>query len=502
MSAASNGLSKSAQIRARLNHPVIDADGHSTEFEPAFLDYLKEVGGAGVVERYKAIPDSGFRYTWHQLGPQQRLEHRSLAFRPLWWAHPKKNTLDNATTTIPRLHYQRMDEFGIDFAVIYPSIGLLAPHISDQEIRLAACRAFNKFNADIYGEFSDRLTPVAVIPANTPQEALDELEYAVGVRKMKAVQLPAFINRPIPTLARKAPEMAGLLTWVDNLCIDSEYDYDPVWAKCQKLRVAPTFHTVTVGVGSRATISNFMFNFVGHFAASAEVICKALLMGGVTRRFPRLNFAFQEAGVAWAAHLYGGLHMAWATHNVGMIRDLDPANLDRAMFEDLCRKHGGPLYAERVHRLWQGDASDLLLGTREDDKDLDEWAAAGIRTAEDIRERFVRPFYFGCEGEDLLNVLAFRNPYGCRFNAVFGSDIGHFDVPDQREAAAEAYELVEKGLISEDDYRDLVFANPVRLHGGVNPDFFKGTRVEREAGRLLAASQAAEGAQAAAVGGR
>lgn len=51
MSASSNGLSKSAQIRVRLSHPVIDADGHSTEFEPAVLDYLKDVGGAGVVER-------------------------------------------------------------------------------------------------------------------------------------------------------------------------------------------------------------------------------------------------------------------------------------------------------------------------------------------------------------------------------------------------------------------------------------------------------------------
>ena len=34
--------SPSATIRARLKHPVIDSDGHMIEFEPGFLDYLKQ----------------------------------------------------------------------------------------------------------------------------------------------------------------------------------------------------------------------------------------------------------------------------------------------------------------------------------------------------------------------------------------------------------------------------------------------------------------------------
>ena len=29
---------------ARLNHPVIDSDGHMIEFEAGVLDYLKQVG--------------------------------------------------------------------------------------------------------------------------------------------------------------------------------------------------------------------------------------------------------------------------------------------------------------------------------------------------------------------------------------------------------------------------------------------------------------------------
>jgi hypothetical protein len=43
---------------------------------------------------------------------------------------------------------------------------------------------------------------------------------------------------------------------------------------------------------------------------------------------------------------------------------------------------------------------------------------------------------------------------------------------------AEAYELVENGLIGEEDFRDFVFTNPVELFTQMNPDFFSGTAVE------------------------
>jgi hypothetical protein len=93
-----------------------------------------------------------------------------------------------------------------------------------------------------------------------------------------------------------------------------------------------------------------------------------------------------------------------------------------------------------------------------------------------------------------LNALAFDthlNPFGSRLNAMFGSDIGHFDVPDMRLVIEEAYELVEDNLITGDDFRDFAFANAVRLHGGANPDFFVGTAVEKEAAEVLAAAASA-----------
>lgn len=44
----------------------------------------------------------------------------------------------------------------------------------------------------------------------------------------------------------------------------------------------------------------------------------------------------------------------------------------------------------------------------------------------------------------------------------------------------EAYELVERELIDEGDFRDFVFGNPARFWTGLNPDFFAGTAIENE----------------------
>jgi hypothetical protein len=69
---------------------------------------------------------------------------------------------------------------------------------------------------------------------------------------------------------------------------------------------------------------------------------------------------------------------------------------------------------------------------------------------------------------------------------LFSSDISHFDVTDMTEVLEEAWELVEHDLICEPAFRRLTFSSTVALHGGTNPDFFKGTIVEEAAARELA----------------
>jgi hypothetical protein len=78
---------------------------------------------------------------------------------------------------------------------------------------------------------------------------------------------------------------------------------------------------------------------------------------------------------------------------------------------------------------------------------------------------------------------------GARINAIYSSDIGHFDVPDMLNPLPEAYELVEDGLITRDDFRDFTFANAVKLWGTQNPRFFEGTSVAKEAAAALKTQQ-------------
>ena len=78
------------------------------------------------------------------------------------------------------------------------------------------------------------------------------------------------------------------------------------------------------------------------------------------------------------------------------------------------------------------------------------------------------------------------NHMGAKLGAIFSSDVSHWDVPDMTETLAQAHGLVDKGLITSDDFKAFTFANSVRLHGEVNPDFFKGTAVESEAAKVLA----------------
>jgi hypothetical protein len=155
------GKSSSAEIRTRLNHPIIDSDGHTVEFLPAFLDVLKEIAGPELVDRY--VKGGGLGSSrWYQSSPSERFNRRMT--RPPWWGVAMKNTLDRATASMPKLLYERLDEIGLDFTVLYPSLGLGAPHTDDEEMRRATCRAFNVYHARIFHEYSDRMTPAACIP--------------------------------------------------------------------------------------------------------------------------------------------------------------------------------------------------------------------------------------------------------------------------------------------------------------------------------------------------
>ena len=476
--------SPSAEIRAGLKHPVVDADGHYVECGPVFLDYLKQVAGAALAERFRAKQATG----WFALSPEER--RRKRVTRPSSWTHPTSNTLDRATAMLPRLFRARMDEFGLDFSVVYSTIALGTIRDPDEEMRRATCRALNVMMSDLFRDQADRMTPVASIPAHTPAEALAEIDYAVQTLGMKAVVINSNVRRPI---AAAPPEAAQYATWVDNLCLDSAYDYDPVWQRCLDLKLAVTSHSPSTGWGTRVTTNHYCYNHVGSFAAAGEAFAKAVVLGGVSKRFPSLHFAFLEGGVAWATELYAGLVGHCGKRNPSVIGALDPNNIDAPALAALFEQYGEGMLKQRPDPgdpVWAHKPNDTMQ--LKDELIARELETLGITRAEDLRALFEPNFYFGCEADDPLVALGFdarMNPFGARLKATFSSDIGHWDVPDMREVLAEAYELVEHELLDEKDFEEFVFVNPAMLHAGMNPDFFKGTVVEQPVKALLASRQ-------------
>ena len=103
-----------------------------------------------------------------------------------FWFLPTKNTLDRATAMMPRLMYERLDDLGIDFCVVYPTAGL-GYHRMPRHAACAGriCRAYNVFTADQFRGLGDRIIPAAIIPMYTPEEAIEELEFAVEAARLQ-----------------------------------------------------------------------------------------------------------------------------------------------------------------------------------------------------------------------------------------------------------------------------------------------------------------------------
>src|SRR3954452_285383 len=114
-----NGVSThatAAQIRQRLDHPVIDVDGHLQELSlflrDDVMDRAREIGGARLADRvaraaltyddapagrWFAMPEADRRDEWVSVGA--------------WWAMPT-NARDRAAAYLPGLLHERLDELG------------------------------------------------------------------------------------------------------------------------------------------------------------------------------------------------------------------------------------------------------------------------------------------------------------------------------------------------------------------------------------------------------
>jgi predicted TIM-barrel fold metal-dependent hydrolase len=446
-----------AKIKSRLDHPILDTDGHLVEFMPLVYDIVEREADRGVAQRLReqfskapAFPTS-----------------TGLAVGDSFPAA----RFDFLTVAMPSLLYQRLDEIGIDFAVMYPTLGLGALEMADDELRQATSRALNIYFRELYVGYRDRLEPVAVIPTFSPEEAIAELDHAVGELGFKSIVMNGGVRRSVD-------RNGDPKDWQDHLGHGSLFDYGPVWARCAELGVVPTFHGRGDRRGSRLSTSNFTFNHVGHFAYAQEAVCRSLLMGGVMRRFPQLPFAFLEGGVGWAAQLFADLVGHFAKRSPAALASLRETFLDRAEVRALMAQFSEGRVASSATEI-----ADALYRPLPDTPIVDDFAEANIETAQQIADVFAGQMYFGCEADDPLASLAFNTkalPLGATLRPILGSDIGHWDVPDIREVLVEAWELVEDKQIDEEQFREFSLGNGIRMLTSLNPGYFDDTVLRDE----------------------
>src|SRR3989442_4106248 len=169
-----SGQTEARKRQDSLKHPIIDADGHWAEFAPLMREEFRRIGGDTAVEALAMASQRIPNCVSMSVAERRRRRIGQEAF----WFLPTKNTLDRATAMMPRLLYERLDDLGLDFCVVYPTAGLGYYRLPPDRLRRALRRALNGFTADQFPPFNHRIIPAAIIPMYKPQEAIEERQFA------------------------------------------------------------------------------------------------------------------------------------------------------------------------------------------------------------------------------------------------------------------------------------------------------------------------------------
>ena len=464
------------EIRARIGHPTIDGDGHLVEVREALVRFVHEHGEERLFDDPSArgllVPGQE-----HLRFPSLEERRRLYTHKANRWFTPAR-TRDYAAVTMPGLMYERLDETGFDFAVVYPTYGIHIAHIAGEAARRGLSRSYNEMVAEDYAPYSDRLTPVAVLPLSTPEEGIEELEHAVSLG-LKAFLIPSYVWRTIPAFDDAPPEYRSRLRRMDTFGIDSEYDYDPFWKRSVELNAPISAHMSGAGLMDHVSPSNSL---------SRPDNSEQQL-----RHWP--------SRCSWAACCIVSQPCGWVCWK-------EESRSVCACTEISCRvmSSGGRMASTASIRAVSTPASwpSWRLDTAPDWPRLsEEWLPpplaaeegggndfelSGVTGSADIRDQVCRSLYWGCEGDDPLVGVAFdqrANPFGAVLPAFVGSDIGHWDVPSFDYPLREAYQQVEQGRLTAEQFRDLTLTNAVRFYAGDRVDFFDGTTLEAVARAAL-----------------
>ena len=240
-----------------------------------------------------------------------------------FWFLPTKNTLDRATAMMPRppLRAPRRPRPRLLRALSHRAASAT---IAWRRTSCGGrcCRAYNVFTADQFRPYNDRIIPAAIIPMYTPEEAIEELRVRVAAARAEGGHDgKPIVAGPIPALVEDIPRRSSSSKSVRPDRHRQRSRLRPGLGEVPASCASPPSTTGRGSILLRNSPSNFCYNHIGHFASAAEAMAKALFLGGVTRRFPELNFAFLEGGVGSGLLLFADLIGHWEERQAGRPRE-------------------------------------------------------------------------------------------------------------------------------------------------------------------------------------
>jgi predicted TIM-barrel fold metal-dependent hydrolase len=306
----------------KLGFPVFDADNHLYETSDALTKYLPEnrrgaidfveVHGRtkimvqGQVSNYIPNPTfdrvgrPGAQEEYFKLGNPEGKSYREIIGRGI-------DCPPAFREAGPRL--ELMDEQGVDYAMMYPTLASLVEERmkDDPDLCADAIHALNQWMIEAWPyAFEDRIFSTPVIATGLVDRALQELDFVVehGAR--------AILMRPAPAWGYRGPRSFALA------------EFDPFWARVQESGVLVVLHASDSGYnrytneweGAQGEAlafgepSLFSLTVEGDYRAVRDA-ATSLICHGALQRFPKLRIALVENGGGWVPHLLEQLDHAY-----------------------------------------------------------------------------------------------------------------------------------------------------------------------------------------------
>jgi predicted TIM-barrel fold metal-dependent hydrolase len=258
---------------------IIDADGHVLEKDIPWAELLDPPYRERAPRAVKDNRGVSFVMIDGKLTPKPMGKACSFVGAPRS-RHPQPTT----GMTDPAQRLKDMDLEGIDTAVLFGTSPFLSlPFVEDRDLASAIARAYNTWLAGYCSADPRRLKGVALTAIQDPGQAVQELRRAVEELKFVAVATP-----PVSASGKNLDDPVLF----------------PFFAEAERLNVPVCVH-VGAGDGVPAGTERFDHPFFTHAIAhpfEQMIAALCVVAGGLLERFPRLKFAFMEAGCGWVPY--------------------------------------------------------------------------------------------------------------------------------------------------------------------------------------------------------